>query len=482
MKTAHLIVGLGYGDEGKGTLTDWLCRQGVADAGALVVRFSGGAQAAHNVVEPGRGSSGQGAAGRHHCFQQFGAGTFAGARTYLSRFMLVNPISLVREGAALHAAGVPDPFSRLAVDEDALVTTPFHIAAGRIRELTRARHGSCGLGIGETRKDSLHGGPTLRVGTLRDADQLKAFLRAQQEHKRAEMRPLVELIEGLRGEGGLGEGHDAGGAREVRAGLAREWRTLEDPDVVSDVLSRFADFTRQVRFVDEAWWRRELARDQHLVFEGAQGVLLDETWGFQPHTTWTNVTLDNAVALLAGYVGDVRRVGVTRAYQTRHGAGPFVTEDAAASPLSAHDHNRRNEWQEGFRSGWLDLVTLRYALEVVGGVDELAVTNVDRLAVLDAPAAVVTSYQGPADALAVLGPTGERPDVARRIEVRRPPTVAHQAALTRALWRCAPGDVVSGPRNGRAFARFVAELAEVPLGIVSHGPTFVDKTREGAPR
>lgn len=478
MKSADLIVGLGYGDEGKGTLTDWLCRgaarEGEDDVGALVVRYSGGAQAAHNVVEPGPGSSGQGSWARHHCFQQFGAGTFAGARTYLSRFMLVNPISLVREGAALRAAGVADPFSLLAVDDRALVTTPFHIAAGRIREMTRARHGSCGLGIGETRKDSLHGGPTLRVGTLRDSDQIEAFLRAQQEKKRDEMRPLVE---GVRG-----EGHEAGRANEVEVALAREWRTLDDPDVVSHVLARFADFTRQVRFVDEAWWRRELERDQHLVFEGAQGVLLDETWGFHPHTTWTNVTFDNALALLAGYTGPVRRIGVTRAYQTRHGAGPFVTEDAALRPLSAHDHNRPNEWQEGFRSGWLDLVTLRYALEVVGGVDELAVTNVDRLAVLDGPAAAVTSYQGPADAIAVLGPTGARPGVARRIEVRRPPTVAHQEALTRALCRCAPGDVVSGPRDGRDFARFVAELAEVPLGIVSHGPTFVDKTREGAPR
>ena len=109
-----------------------------------VVRFNGGAQAGHNVVT---------ADGRHHTFAQFGSGTFwPGVRTFLSRFMLVDPLALAAEAAHLAAVGVSDALDRLAVDADALLATPYHRAANRARELARGldRHGSCGMGIGET--------------------------------------------------------------------------------------------------------------------------------------------------------------------------------------------------------------------------------------------------------------------------------------------------------------------------------------------
>ena len=140
MRGAIVVAGLGFGDEGKGTTVDWLVRR---HESALVVRYNGGAQAAHNVVLPD---------GRHHTFSQFGSGTLAGAETFLSRYMLVNPSAMLNEAAGLAGLGVVDPLSRVHVDEDALITTPFHIAANRAREQARGdgRHGSCGMGIRET--------------------------------------------------------------------------------------------------------------------------------------------------------------------------------------------------------------------------------------------------------------------------------------------------------------------------------------------
>src|SRR5579864_7866772 len=97
MSKVFLVQGLGYGDEGKGSIVDYLVRQ---EKAPLVVRFNGGAQAAHNVVTDD---------GRHHTFTQFGSGTFAGARTFLSRFMIVNPFTLLTEAKALEQKGVANP-------------------------------------------------------------------------------------------------------------------------------------------------------------------------------------------------------------------------------------------------------------------------------------------------------------------------------------------------------------------------------------
>src|SRR6476659_2269299 len=113
-RRAIILGGLGYGDEGKGTWTDFLAR---VEPVHTVVRFNGGAQAGHNVVTPD---------GRHHTFAQCGSGTFVrGVNTHLSRFMLLNPLRLLREAEELCALGVGDALARTTIDRAALVTTPF---------------------------------------------------------------------------------------------------------------------------------------------------------------------------------------------------------------------------------------------------------------------------------------------------------------------------------------------------------------------
>ncbi|MGW5010844.1 adenylosuccinate synthetase, partial [Micromonospora chalcea] len=134
-----MVVDLGYGDAGKGTVVDLLCATRQVHT---VIRFNGGAQAAHNVVLRD---------GRHHTFAQFGAGTFRpGVRTHLARHVVVDPLALAAEADHLASVGVPDALDRLTVDGEALLATPYHRAANRAREIARGadRHGSCGLGVG----------------------------------------------------------------------------------------------------------------------------------------------------------------------------------------------------------------------------------------------------------------------------------------------------------------------------------------------
>ncbi len=143
---AYIVVDLGFGDSGKGLLTDFLARRFKA---GVVVRYNGGAQAGHNVVTPN---------GRHHTFSQFGSGTFIpGVKTYLSKHVVIHPGALLIEGNILEGLGVSNAFSRLRLSDQCLVITPFHQAANRIREMVRGknRHGSCGVGVGETVEDAL---------------------------------------------------------------------------------------------------------------------------------------------------------------------------------------------------------------------------------------------------------------------------------------------------------------------------------------
>jgi len=179
-RSAFLVVDLGFGDAGKGLLCDYLVR---ATRAPWVVRFNGGAQAGHNVVT---------ADGRHHTFSQFGAGTFVpGVRTYLARDVVVHPTALASEARHLASVGVRDAMQRIQIDPECRVTTPFHQASNRVRELLRgiARHGSCGVGVGETVHDSLTTPElTLRFAELNTPERVRDKLFALRALKQKEFQ------------------------------------------------------------------------------------------------------------------------------------------------------------------------------------------------------------------------------------------------------------------------------------------------------
>jgi adenylosuccinate synthase len=396
-----IVVDLGYGDAGKGTVVDWLCARGPY---RTVVRFNGGAQAAHNVVTTD---------GRHHTFAQLGSGTFTpGVVTHLSRFMLVDPVSLAAEAGHLAGLGVPGALERLTVDRDALLTTPYHRAANRARA-TATLHGSCGMGIGETAAYALACDDAPRAGDCLSPARLRRRLRRLRDHLTGELGPL-------------------------------------DAPPVEDCVAAFTAFAARVRITGPEFLPALLRRGP-AVFEGAQGVLLDERFGFHPYTTWSTTTFANAEALLgeAGVTG--RRLGVLRAYLTRHGPGPFVTEDPLLD--RPEPHNRRGRWQGAFRVGQLDAVALRYALEVCGGADALAVTH------LDAPAPLICRAY----------------DIGARIEPAG--DLAGQETLARRLLTARP---VYEP-VGADPAVTIEETLGVPVTIRSFGPTAADKTTPERP-
>jgi adenylosuccinate synthase len=424
----HLIVvDLGYGDAGKGTVVDWLCGASRSRVPPVVVRFNGGAQAAHNVITPD---------GRHHTFAQFGSGSFTpGVRTHLSRFMLVEPLALAAEAAHLEQVGVPGPLDLLTVDRDALLTTPYHRAANQARERARPdgrRHGSCGMGIGETARYALDfPGDAPRAGDCEAPRTLARRLGLLRDRLTVEIAALAA------------DGSD--------------FRETVPP--VGDICDAYGAFAGRVRLVGGDYLTR-LLHAGPVVFEGAQGVLLDEWHGFHPYTTWSTTTFANAQELLDEAGASAVRLGVTRTYMTRHGPGPLVTEDPT---LELPDrHNVANSWQGQFRVGHFDAVALRYAVDVAGGVDAIALTHLDV-----AEGTALRLCDGYLD---------EGGRLAGRLVASPGHDLARREAVTRQVLRYRPRYI----RAGSDWPAIAADALGAPVLLTSSGPTARDKAVAGS--
>lgn len=324
-KKAIAVVGLGFGDEGKGATTDYLVR---LHNSKLVVRYCGGPQCSHRVELPD---------GTSHVFSQFGSGTLAGASTYLDRNVIIDPPAMRREAEHLKELGIRDPFELIMVHPKCLVTTSIHRYVNREREIGRGdyKHGSCGQGVGETRKYWLEHG--------QDA------IFAEDLNKPSVVREKLELL---------------------RQRMNREANNHEIKETDKQLLNLTPDERFRMIGPLPTW-------NGTAIFEGAQGVLLDEWHGFHPHTTYSTVTDFHAQQLCDALDAKMEVMGVTRLFPSRHGAGPLPTVDVA---LQFPDlSNPSNEYQGSIRFGLPDLVSLRYAASVLGRCDGIAVTCIDHL-------------------------------------------------------------------------------------------------------
>ncbi len=430
MSRADIVIGLGNGDEGKGA---WVAHLVEKHNAAVVCRFNGGAQAGHQAFTED---------GREHIFSQFGSGMFVpGVITMLSRFMLIEPQALFTEASLLATKGVSQPLERLVVSENAPIVGPYNRMLNRITEVYRgsSRHGSCGYGIGVTQEDvETLGDSALRVKDLRRDGGLKK-MRALLELKiaRAERfraQDTERMIEGL---------------KEI------------DLTVYADLFLRFY---HQVSVVSEPECR-EILRGGRVVFEGAQGVLLDQDYGFFPHCTRSRCTFSNALTLLeeAGFTGEIFRTGLLRAYGTRHGAGPFPTEDPLLEAIACHNHF--NEWQGEFRTGWFDAVLARFALEVVGHVDTFGVTCLDRISGREA-VKIGATYQCDCQ----LSPDGKRLEIIKE-DLDRLSARTRLLSAVSPQYEVVPGFNCAVPREVERYLDALSGLVGQKVNAYSISPT-----------
>lgn len=427
MAKAIITTGLQYGDEGKGSLVAALTKEQKAE---LVVRFSGGANCAHNVVTD---------EGIHHTFAQFGSGTFFGAKTLLSKYVLINPLNMLNEATALKEKGVTDPFDLVSIADQALVITPFHQVSNRLKEIARGkdRHGSCGQGIAATANYAkLHPFEAIRLRDL-NFSNLK--------NKLSKLREFV--------------------LREIKKFKLDESSELVEKQLtylnfdLTDLVNTYNDFFHLVAVLDEDQVCKLINKPDVVIFENAQGVLLDEVWGFHPHVTRSVTTTGNTLKILkdANYTGQVERIGLMRTFTTRHGHGPFPTEDPSLAPLIKDDHNKENDWQGNFRAGYLDIPSLMYALQV-NPVDSLAVSHADLLRLADQWKICV----------------GYKNEDGAPFELKKPEftTIENQKKLTEQLKKikCNYQHIPS-----HSVLHFIEKLFKFPIKVTSYGQRPKDK-------
>ncbi len=441
-----VVTGLGFGDEGKGTIVEYLAWRYLAEC---VVRYNGGPQAAHNIVLETL---------LHHCFSQFGSATFQRhVKTFLSSQTVVNPITLLSEASILLEKGVKNPLERLIVSPSCLVVTPFHGHHNRMLELSRGndRHGSCGMGVGQTIKDAGYlGEMALRLNDLVDYETAKRKLDFLWRLKMDQTEQLLDVS----------SDNDA---------LRQEFGRLSAPGFVEDLLEAYASIVPHLDISDQP------QASGTLVFEGAQGMLLDVNHGFHPHVAKSDASPRAAARVSAKHWPghDTIKVGVLRAYATRHGAGPFVTEDLGLTKAIPDMHNGMREWQGGFRIGWFDAVAASYAIEAAGGIDYLALTNLDRIRDFGgAKICVGYEYAGnlPFDGYCEASRVGGKQIIERIIMVDNP-SVERQIALTAILADCRPIYSTIAFRDPKVYVQRLETILGVPVGIVSSGPTLQDK-------
>jgi len=416
--TALVAVGAQWGDEGKGKIVDSL-----ALSADLVVRFQGGNNAGHTLIVDGQKT----------VLHLVPSGILQQrAVNLIGPGVVVDPKVLVEEIEKVTAQGALRDPARVRVSGRAHVITPWHVALDKARDEARREGaiGTTGRGIGPSYEDKV-ARRGIRVADLLDAESLRAAV----DRNAAEKNRELTQVHGW-------EPIDADALFEELLDLGQK-------------LEAYVDHTG--RILDQA-----LRAGKNVLFEGAQGTFLDIDHGTYPYVTSSNCVA-GAVCTGAG-VGPTRIdqvLGITKAYTTRVGGGPFPTEDEGAGGQWLGEKGLEFGATTGRkrRCGWLDIVVLREAA-IVNGFTSLALNKLDILSGLaEVPLACAWRIDG-------------------KLTYDFPMTLQE---LTRAepIYEALPGwsEDISGvreydrlPDNARRYVERVEALVEVPVDVISIGP------------
>jgi adenylosuccinate synthase len=329
------VIGAQWGDEGKGKVVDWL-----ASRADIVVRFQGGHNAGHTLV----------VGNQTYKLSLLPSGLARGKLGIIGNGVVIDPEALLAEIERVRAQGLTVTPETLRIADNAALILPLHGALDRAREAARgeAKIGTTGRGIGPAYEDKV-ARRAIRVCDLAEPDVLAAKLDELLLHHNT-------LLKGL-------------GAATIEKQALLEWLLELAPQVLP--------------FAEPVWERLDEARraGRRILFEGAQGVMLDVDHGTYPFVTSSNSVAATAAAgsgLGPASVGFV--LGIAKAYCTRVGAGPFPTEliDATGTLLGDRGHEFGTVTGRRRRCGWFDAALVRQAVKV-GGIQGLALTKLDVL-------------------------------------------------------------------------------------------------------
>lgn len=311
---ADIVLGLQFGDEGKGITTDFLCSR-CEPGSAIVVRFSGGQQAGHTVMIDGK----------KHTHKSYPAGTLRGVDGYISSYCTMDPISIINEYDVLLNKDVKYP--KLYIHPLAMMTTPFDIIANKLAVDKEIKDGTCGRGIGRTMKRHLETQYKLFALDILNISILESKLYAIRDF----YGERLNLSEGESDQ------------------LIKEYL-----DAVIDLPIELADYSL-------------LSSYRNVIFEGSQGIMLDMDHGTIPNVTFSNTTSRNALAICEEVgipLSEITTWYATRSYLTRHGNGWMPEKEGPDLILKNNEEeiNVTNQFQGNFKIQKLDENLINQAL------------------------------------------------------------------------------------------------------------------------
>ncbi|MDH5354226.1 MAG: adenylosuccinate synthase [Gammaproteobacteria bacterium] len=417
MANSVVVIGTQWGDEGKGKIVDLLTDQAHA-----VVRFQGGHNAGHTLVIDGEKT----------VLHLIPSGVLREhVKCLIGNGVVLSPEALLKEIGELEANGIPAR-ERIVISESCPLILPYHIALDQARELARGKKaiGTTGRGIGPCYEDKV-ARRGIRLGELMDADVFAERLREVLDYHNFVLEHYFKV-----------DPVDYQQVLDEALSQAEEIRSM-----VGDVPGILHDLREQ---------------GERIMFEGAQGALLDIDHGTYPYVTSSNTTAGGAAAGSGLGPCDLEYIlGIVKAYTTRVGAGPFPTEleDASGQHMGERGHEFGATTGRKRRCGWLDMVSLKRSLKI-NSVTGLCITKLDVLDGLETlKIAVAYNYRGQ--------------------QVYVPPAGADNFEACEPVYIEMPGwqDSTVGARSyadlpaaATAYLDKIAELSGVPIDIISTGP------------
>lgn len=418
--TNIVIIGAQWGDEGKGKIVDWMSEK--AD---VVVRFQGGHNAGHTLVVDGV----------TYKLSLLPSGIVRGKLSVIGNGVVVDPWAFKDEMKRISDLGVTITPEVLRIAENAALILPLHKELDQMREAAagKGKIGTTGRGIGPAYEDKV-ARRAIRVGDLAEKESLPGKIERLLAHHNALRK-------------GMGE-PEVDGAK-----------LLEQLNEIAEVVLPFAEPVWKT--LDEQY-----TAGKAILFEGAQGSMLDNDYGTYPFVTSSNTIAGQAaVGSGMGMKAVDHVIGVVKAYTTRVGSGPFPTElfDETGDLIRSEGHEFGTVTGRPRRTGWFDAVLVRQAIKV-NGVQGLAVMKLDVLDKLD-ELKICVGYEH----------KGKKLDT-------YPMALNAQAEVT-PVYETLPGWKTSTfgvrefdklPENAKKYIRRLEELLEAPVDVVSTSPERED--------
>ena len=415
-----VVIGAQWGDEGKGKIVDWLSER--AD---VVVRFQGGHNAGHTLV----------VGDKTYKLSLLPSGIVRQKMSVIGSGVVVDPQALLDEIKIVTDKGVNISPETLILADNASLILDIHRRIDKAREVIRGEKkiGTTGRGIGPAYEDKV-ARRAIRVSDLNDPDDLLLKLKEQFSYHNIFLREAGEEV----------------------ASVEEAYESLQN--LAPDIL----------KFAQPVWRRLDEFRhtDKRILFEGAQGVMLDVDHGTYPYVTSSNTIAGQAATgsgtgpTTIGYV-----LGITKAYTTRVGSGPFPSEltDAIGQTLGERGHEFGVVTGRKRRCGWFDAVMVRQAIKT-SGITGIALTKLDVLDGFD-ELRVCDSYELDGEVIDYF-PSGTRQQAAVNPIYR---TLEGWSESTRGArsWSELPGNAIK-------YIRQIEELIEAPVALLSTSPERED--------